>query len=126
MAKNFEIQIQDKKPKFPNNLLLLLPKLHFNTRRGVEVVIEKKPSEKQLGDDDKKICKAADVVKLSEPLTVEADDSGTTSNQIILWQLNHKSRVRAVGMQHSRGQGRQTFGFPVMPRHGISLDVDMA
>ncbi|KAK8504588.1 hypothetical protein V6N12_017130 [Hibiscus sabdariffa] len=40
--------------------------------------------------------------------------------------LNHRSRVRAVGMHHSRGQGRQTFGFPVMPRHGISLDVDMA
>ncbi|KAK8648062.1 hypothetical protein V6N13_128824 [Hibiscus sabdariffa] len=42
------------------------------------------------------------------------------------FSLSHRSRVRAVGMQHSRGQGRQTFGFPVMPRHGISLDVDMA
>ncbi|KAK8677340.1 hypothetical protein V6N13_142885 [Hibiscus sabdariffa] len=87
--------MQEKKPNFPNNLLLLLPKLHFNTRRGVEVVIEKKPNEKQLGDDDKKICKAADVVKLSEPrpvvpplLTLEADDTGTTSNQIILWQVS--------------------------------------
>ncbi|KAK9024064.1 hypothetical protein V6N11_004245 [Hibiscus sabdariffa] len=96
MAKNLEIQIEEKKPKFPKNLLLFLPKLPFNRKRSVEVVIEKKPNEKHLGDGGdqiSKINKPADVVKFSEPrpavpppLMLEVDDTGTTSNKLILWQ----------------------------------------
>ncbi|KAK8552738.1 hypothetical protein V6N13_121122 [Hibiscus sabdariffa] len=93
MAKNLEIQIEEKKPKFPKNLLLFLSKLPFNTKRSVEVVIQKKPNEKHLGDGADQISKPPDVVKFSEPrpavpppLTLEADDTGTTSNKLILWQ----------------------------------------
>ncbi|PPD71421.1 hypothetical protein GOBAR_DD31679 [Gossypium barbadense] len=93
MARNLEIQIEDKNSKFPKNLWLLLPKLPFNRKRSVEVVIEKKPNGKQLSDEKKMINKPADEVKFSEPrpavpppLTLEADQTGRTSNRVILWQ----------------------------------------
>lgn len=98
MAQNLEIQIEDKNSKFPKNLWLLLPKLPFNRKRSVEVVIEKKPNGKQLSDEKKIISnhsKAADKVKFSEPrpavpppLTLEADQTGRTSNRVILWQVS--------------------------------------
>ncbi|XP_012447552.1 uncharacterized protein LOC105770761 isoform X1 [Gossypium raimondii] len=94
MARNLEIQIEDKNSKFPKNLWLLLPKLPFNRKRSVEVVIEKKPNGKQLSDEKKIINKPADEVKFSEPrpavpppLTLEADQTGRTSNRVILWQV---------------------------------------
>ncbi|XP_022765537.1 uncharacterized protein LOC111310382 isoform X2 [Durio zibethinus] len=93
MARNIEIETKEEKPKFPKSLFLLFPKLPFNRKRSVEAVIEKKPNEKQLGDEMKK-SKKADVVKLSEtrpaapsPLKLEAQQSERNSNPTILWQV---------------------------------------
>ncbi|KAE8682029.1 putative Aspartate/glutamate/uridylate kinase family protein [Hibiscus syriacus] len=120
MAENLEIQIEDKNPKFPKNLLLWLPKLPFNRKRSVEVAIQKKPNEKQSGGDDEKISKnnkAADVVKFSEPwqavpppLTLEADVSGTTSNKIILWQVYAIGGIFLVKWIWARWKERKEMG----------------
>ncbi|XP_039071921.1 uncharacterized protein LOC120219126 isoform X1 [Hibiscus syriacus] len=120
MAKNLEIQIEEKKPKFPKNLLLFLPKLPFNRKRSVEVVIQNKHNEKQLSDDDNTISKtnkAADVVKFSEPrpavpppLTLQADDSGTTSNKIILWQVYAIGGIFLVKWIWARWKERKEMG----------------
>ncbi|XVF23411.1 hypothetical protein REPUB_Repub13aG0035600 [Reevesia pubescens] len=94
MARNIEIEIKEENPKFPKNLFLFFPKLPFNRKRSAEVVIEKKSNEKQFADNEKKISNKPDVVKFSEPrpavpppLKLEADESGMTSNRIILWQV---------------------------------------
>ncbi|XVE68661.1 hypothetical protein DITRI_Ditri09bG0086600 [Diplodiscus trichospermus] len=94
MARNLEIDNNEENPKFPKNLFILFSKLPFNRKRNVEVVIKKKANEKQIDDETKGSSKAADVVKFSEtrpavppPLKLEAEETGRTSNQIILWQV---------------------------------------
>ena len=102
MARNLEIDIKEENPKFPKNLFLSFPKLPFNRKSNVEVVIVKKPNEKQF-DDEKKISNKPDMVKFSEPrpaipppLKLEAEEPGRISNRIILWQVSCLSHYKAL------------------------------
>lgn len=90
MSRNTEIEIKQENPKFPMNLFLLLPN-PFNRKRSVEVVIEKNLTDQQQQPPPQQ----PDVVRLSDPrpavpppLKLEAEEAGSTSNQIILWQVS--------------------------------------